>query len=82
MAWTFSAKQSARRPSNYGAKVVAWTVDEGKSGTLDAVDRPGLLDALTAIRDGRADGLIVRDFGPARPRRDRAGGRARRGLGA
>lgn len=45
-----------------GGKVVVWTADEGKSGTLDAVDRPGLLEALTAIRDGRADGLIVRDL--------------------
>lgn len=45
-----------------GARVSVWTVDEGKSGTLDAVDRPGLLDALTAIRDGEADGLIVRDL--------------------
>lgn len=47
-----------------GARIVAWTADEGKSGTLDAVDRPGLLDALTAIRDGKADGLIVRDLDP------------------
>ena len=45
-----------------GAKIVAWTVDEGKSGTLDAVYRPGLLDALTAIRGGRAEGLIMRDL--------------------
>jgi hypothetical protein len=32
-----------------GAKVVTWTADEGKNGTLDAVDRPGLLDALTRL---------------------------------
>lgn len=45
-----------------GAKVVAWPADEGKSGALDAADRPGLLTALALIRDGKADGLIVRDL--------------------
>ncbi|BCO99312.1 recombinase family protein [Mycobacterium intracellulare] len=45
-----------------GAKIVAWSVDEGKSGALDAAKRPGLLDALTLIRDGKADALIVRDL--------------------
>jgi len=45
-----------------GAKVVAWTADEGKSGALDASNRQGLLDALTLIRDGKANGLIVRDL--------------------
>jgi DNA invertase Pin-like site-specific DNA recombinase len=45
-----------------GAQVVAWTADEGKSGTLDAEDRPGLTEALTLIRTGTADGLIVRDL--------------------
>ena len=45
-----------------GAKVVAWTSDEGVSGTLKAEDRPGLTEALVLIRDGKADGLIVRDL--------------------
>jgi DNA invertase Pin-like site-specific DNA recombinase len=45
-----------------GAKVVAWTADEGKSGALNAADRPGLVTALALIRDGKADGLIVRDL--------------------
>src|ERR1700739_1435730 len=45
-----------------GAKIVAWSVDEGKSGALDAAKRPGLLDALTLIRDGKANGLIGRDL--------------------
>jgi DNA invertase Pin-like site-specific DNA recombinase len=44
------------------AKVVAWCVDEGKSGALDASNRSGLLDALTLIRDGKANGLVVRDL--------------------
>lgn len=45
-----------------GAKVIAWHTDEGKSGALDAADRPGLLTALAAVRAGGADGLIVRDL--------------------
>jgi DNA invertase Pin-like site-specific DNA recombinase len=52
----------AKAAKQLSAKVVAWTADEGKSGTLDAVDRPGLLEALTTIRDGQANGLIVRDL--------------------
>lgn len=44
------------------AKIVTWSVDEGKSGALDAAKRPGLLDALTIVRDGKANGLIVRDL--------------------
>src|ERR1700739_3805794 len=43
-----------------GAKIVTWSVDEGKSGAPDAAKRPGLPHALPRIRDGRADALIVR----------------------
>ena len=52
----------SKAAKSLGAKVVAWTADEGKSGALDAASRPGLLDALTIIRDGKADALIVRDL--------------------
>lgn len=45
-----------------GAQIVGWTADEGKSGTLDATERPGLAEALTLIRTAKADGLIVRDL--------------------
>lgn len=45
-----------------GARVVGWCADEGKSGALDATDRPGLTDALTLLRTGQAEGLIVRDL--------------------
>src|ERR1700757_2554862 len=45
-----------------GAKIAAWNVDEGKSGALDAADRPGLLTALAFVRDGKASALIVRDL--------------------
>ena len=45
-----------------GARVVAWCADEGKSGALAATERPGLAEALTLLRTGQADGLIVRDL--------------------
>lgn len=45
-----------------GARVVSWCSDEGKSGALDATERPGLAEALTMLRTGGADGLIVRDL--------------------
>lgn len=45
-----------------GARIVEWCIDEGKSGTLDASNRPGLTEALGLVRTGRADGLIVRDL--------------------
>lgn len=45
-----------------GARVVSWCSDEGKSGALDATERPGLAEALTLLRTGAADGLIVRDL--------------------
>ena len=44
------------------ARVVAWCADEGKSGALDATERPHLAEALTLLRTGKADGLIVRDL--------------------
>lgn len=42
-----------------GLRVAGVLSDEGVSGTLDAHERPGLLDALATIRDGAADVLIV-----------------------
>lgn len=44
------------------ARVVEWCSDEGLSGALPAVDRPGLTEALDMIDNGEADGLIVRDL--------------------
>jgi DNA invertase Pin-like site-specific DNA recombinase len=41
-------------------KIVKWCVDEGVSGATDAVDRPGLSEALQLLRKPpTADGLVV-----------------------
>lgn len=42
-----------------GHRVVKWCTDGGLSGTLPPDARAGLAEALTLIRDGKADGLIV-----------------------
>lgn len=52
----------AKAANAIGAKVVAWCADEGLSGAKKAEDRPGLGEALTMVRLGEADGLIVRDL--------------------
>lgn len=42
-----------------GHEVMAVTHDSKKSGTLDQVDRPGLLDAVGLVEAGEADALVV-----------------------
>jgi DNA invertase Pin-like site-specific DNA recombinase len=42
-----------------GHEVAAVFVDNGRSGTLDAIDRPGLLEALALLEDGDAEALVV-----------------------
>jgi DNA invertase Pin-like site-specific DNA recombinase len=45
-----------------GHHLVRVVEDDAKSGTLEAAERPGLLDVLKAIRSGEADGIIMRDL--------------------
>jgi DNA invertase Pin-like site-specific DNA recombinase len=45
-----------------GHRIIAWCADEGVSGAKAAEDRPGLTDALTALRTRKAAGLVVRDY--------------------
>ena len=42
-----------------GHKIVAWCVDEGVSGAKDAVDRPGLTEAITMLRNQQVDQVEV-----------------------
>jgi DNA invertase Pin-like site-specific DNA recombinase len=41
-----------------GHRIVLTTRDEGISGTKDAADRPGLTEALNAVKEG-TDGIVV-----------------------
>jgi DNA invertase Pin-like site-specific DNA recombinase len=45
-----------------GHKLVRIIHDDAKSGTLEAQDRPGLIDVLRAVRDHEADGVVMRDL--------------------
>lgn len=42
-----------------GHRIVHLVREEGVSGAKDAVDRPGLSEALTLIQDGTAEGLLI-----------------------
>lgn len=42
-----------------GHRLVRVTSDNGRSGALPETERPGLLDALQAVRGGEAEGLVV-----------------------
>jgi len=45
-----------------GHRVTLWCEDAGVSGAKCALDRPGLTDALTALRTHKAAGLVIRDL--------------------
>jgi DNA invertase Pin-like site-specific DNA recombinase len=45
-----------------GHKLVRLVSDDAKSGTLDAAERPGLLDVLRAVRGREADAVVMRDL--------------------
>ena len=42
-----------------GHRIVRLVREEGVSGAKDAVDRPGLSEALTLIQDGTAEGVLI-----------------------
>lgn len=45
-----------------GHKLVRIVRDDAKSGTLEAAERPGLLEVLKAVRGHEAEGVIMRDL--------------------
>lgn len=48
-----------QRAAAEGWDVVAWFTDEGVSGTVAPVERPGLSAALDAVSDGQASRLVA-----------------------
>lgn len=42
-----------------GHQIVAWATDEGISGTRGITARQGLYDAITAVEDGQAAGVVM-----------------------
>jgi DNA invertase Pin-like site-specific DNA recombinase len=63
--WGLPAQRKAIREATArdGHRIVEWLSDDGITGTLDETGRPGLFAALRAIRDQRADGIIVAELG-------------------
>lgn len=49
----------AARAAAEGWTVIAWFADEGVSGTVAPVERPGLSAALDAVSDGQASRLVA-----------------------
>jgi DNA invertase Pin-like site-specific DNA recombinase len=47
---------------SHGHKLARIIFDDAKSGTLDAGERPGLLDVLRTIKDREAEGVVMRDL--------------------
>jgi DNA invertase Pin-like site-specific DNA recombinase len=43
-------------------KLVRLVTDDAKSGTLEAAERPGLLEVLKDVRDRQAEGVVMRDL--------------------
>ncbi len=62
-AWGLDRQEAAIKKwaRSNGHKIVHWSRDEGVSGTLDAIDRPGMSEAISLIGHG-ADGLLVADL--------------------
>lgn len=62
-AWGLDRQERAIRSwaKTHGHRIVAWRRDEGVSGTLGHIDRPGFTSAVQCLGHG-ADGLIVADL--------------------
>lgn len=62
-AWGLDRQEAAIRKwaKANGAKIVAWYRDEGVSGGVEALERPGMTEAINAIGP-KVDGLVVADL--------------------
>ncbi|MFE9192044.1 recombinase family protein [Micromonospora sp. NPDC007208] len=63
-AWGLDRQEAAIRrwaKANYG-RIVKWCRDEGVSGTVEAVERPGLAEAIELMAPLKADGIIAADM--------------------
>lgn len=62
-AWGLDRQKAAVRKyaTANGQRIVAWESDEGVSGTIEAVQRPGLSAAISRIGHG-ADAILIADL--------------------
>lgn len=63
-AWGLDRQESAvRKWAKFnGHRITEWRRDEGKSGTLEAVDRLGLSESLELVSARKVDGILVADL--------------------
>ncbi|MEU8186031.1 recombinase family protein [Micromonospora carbonacea] len=63
-AWGLDRQEAAIRrwAKTNGARIVGWCRDEGVSGTVEAVERPGLAEAIENMGPLKADGIIAADM--------------------
>lgn len=63
-AWGLDRQEAAVKQwaKTNGHRITEWRRDEGKSGTLEAVDRPGLSEAIELVNAGTVDGILVADL--------------------
>lgn len=63
-AWGLDRQEAAIKQwcKAAGHRITEWRRDEGKSGTLEAVDRPGLSEAIELVNTRTVDGIVVADL--------------------
>jgi DNA invertase Pin-like site-specific DNA recombinase len=63
-AWGMDRQEAAVRAwaKTNGHRIAEWRRDEGVSGTLESVDRPGLSEAIELVGTSAVDGLLVADL--------------------
>ena len=63
-AWGLDRQEAAVRTwtKTNGHRIAEWRRDEGKSGTLERADRPGLSEAIELVSNGSVDGIVVADL--------------------
>jgi DNA invertase Pin-like site-specific DNA recombinase len=63
-AWGMDRQESAVRhwAKVNGHRITEWRRDEGESGTIEAVDRPGLSAAIELVKAKTVGGIVVADL--------------------
>jgi DNA invertase Pin-like site-specific DNA recombinase len=63
-AWGLERQEAAVKTwaRQNGHRISEWRRDEGVSGTIEALDRPGLSEAIELVSAGAVDGIVVADL--------------------
>lgn len=63
-AWGLDRQEAAvlQWAKQNGHRITEWRRDEGVSGTVEALDRPGLSEAIQLVSTGTVGGIVVADL--------------------